>query len=247
MSFEHKGHSADDERLMAATRRRRRVEEMRLRGISNPSTLAIAFGVAEEEIHQDLKAIKKDWLKNFRKDIEEKAATRTSQVEAILVMCLNAFDRSRKDKEEISYSQKTCDHPKCVHGIIKGDDGNEECPKCLGSGIIEVQTRKVSGQAGDPRFLTAATHCIMECARIEGLLPGASESMKSALLKSIKTTRLPDGTIMQAVEELHLPENDEEVIKAMAALDQLKYKALESKQVLIEVEAESKEDETNNG
>lgn len=196
-------------------RRRQRVEEMLLHGMTNPRQMSVALGVHPNTISKDVKLIRSSWLNKNQEQAQAKAAVRIKQLEAVMMAAWASYERSRQD--EIEITERYCDNG-CNHGLIKDKVSGKqiECPKCKGDGY--VQTKKIRGQAGDCSFLLAIKACIVEISRIEGIYPAVASSIK----RDIERAMLPDGTIMERIEESYSLAPDDMIINFMVELDNIR-------------------------
>ena len=229
-----------EEKDLEAEKRRRRVEEMILHGVSNRSQMAAAFGVSPDTIENDIIFIRANWLEQNKATAQENAAKRILQLEHIAHLALLSFERSRQDKTERTIVEKACDNPLCKEGIIMDNISgkNSECPRCLGTCKVSVETVKVSGQAGDSSFLNAAKACVSECARIEGVYPNHTNILQKFTKTETKIHESEDGQkIVQTIQELYVQAPDDEVVNALAMLERLRESA---KTKVLESSAEAK-------
>lgn len=134
--------------------------------------LAIRYGVADSTICQCLKRIRAIIQEDFREDTIADFERRIKQLEDVQGKANLAWERSKENSEElrIQYVKVKC--PDCK-GTGMQEDGETWCEKCDGKGTVtdEVISRKVVGQAGDPRFLSLVNECTKEIARLKGHYP----------------------------------------------------------------------------
>lgn len=133
------------------------------------SELATRFGVTTGVIVHDRDYIYENWWKSeHREEVAEARLQRVKELEYIKRLALESYQRSRKDKTEVTtrYDKKECEEckgtgklPKCI------------CIACEGTGFVmeEVVTRKVAGQAGEGGFLETARKVTMDICKLEAL------------------------------------------------------------------------------
>jgi hypothetical protein len=221
--------------------RRVRVEQMLMHGLNNMTEMAAAFDVDYTTIRNDIIAIKEDWKQHASTNIDGSVLElRVKQMEHVLHLSLIAFEKSREDETEISITTKACDYSQCMHGIIKIKEKDEEghptirnaqCPRCHGTGEVEVEVRRTKGKPGDAAFLSIAKDCVKECARLQGVDPAVVTGMKKTIEREIGV----NGEIREKIEELFYEGPEENVVRAMAALEKLELKETR----LIETTAET--------
>lgn len=214
-------------------RRRRRVGEMMLRGISSQEEIAAAFDVDAKTITKDMQAIKETWLSEGIDDLATRARVRVKQLDGVLALAINAFDRSRKPKREMSLEQRPCDNPKCRNGLVKTVDedghptGQTECGRCNGKEWYTVEKEKVTQTSGDPAYLMVAKAVIVESARIEGVYPVVTSALRKTVEASLTGVNGQDAMLLrQTTEELTFEAPYDVVVRAMAALEDCRVHAL---------------------
>jgi hypothetical protein len=219
-------------------RRRHTVEKMLLRGITNYGEMAAHCGVSINTVLKDVKFIQENWLNDSREHAQSRAALRVKQLEGVIAICHTAFERSQMPVERTVIVEKVCQD--CDQGFVPGDEEGKSkvCPKCKGKCKIITEERHIEGLPGEPSYLKVIKDCIVECARIEGCHPRPD----SKITKSLERVRLPDGTIMERLEELTEQYNAmpiELIVEAKAALDKIKARSLEIEEPkVIEVHVE---------
>jgi len=150
--------------------RRRKVRVAWLDGtFSSSHELAVQFGVADSTICKDLKAIRAVVEQEFQEETRIDKLRRVKQYERVVGKASVAFEQSRLDAEEttIRYLKATCRE-------CQGDnDKRVMCEVCKGDGFVfeEQITRKITGQAGDPRYLTVVMKGLAEICRINDHYP----------------------------------------------------------------------------
>lgn len=224
---------------MECFRRRLAIEKSLLRGLSNRAELAIIHGVTPSVISRDITFIKKNWLLTVPEAAQEKVACRTKQLEYILQLCISSYEASKKSKRETTTSEKACDAAGCRRGMVLDPEAKQQvqCERCGGTGRVLVETTRVVGQAGDSTFLSVAKACIVECARLEGIHPTVVSGVRRTAERELIG---PNGiTIREKIEEMYHEAPFEMIVKAKAALDdvrvqvQLKKRAEQKKMSLI--------------
>lgn len=200
-------------------RRLDRIEQMMLRGIKNQAAMARAFGISECMLSKDVALIRKRWGNRDPDERELQRREHIVQIEDILRLSLNAFDRSRKDIEEFSISIRPCDNCNGAGRVTNRATGVEEmCRLCGGKGKSVTEVTKVKETPGDPSFLKLAKECVVEVARMQGVYPDG----KIGVLSRITETEGIGGNIREKTEELYLTAPTDTLIEAMAAIDRLK-------------------------
>lgn len=195
--------------------RQRRVCEMLLSGCYSVRQMAVAFKVTQPTIIADIKAVRKEWIQQNRTFARNQVILRVRQLEHLYNLALNDFKRSQKPKKEISITIKPCDNPECTHGVIRYEDGNEECSRCQGEGVIRARSVRKVEQTGNPAYLNVARDCIQECARLEGITKGAT----AFSIKNRNTDFLPDGAVKEQVVGLLMTAPTDLIIEGLTQID----------------------------
>lgn len=132
--------------------------------------LAVRYGVSDSTVSNCLRCIKAIIKEEFEEQLKDETEKRLAQLELLMGKANRSFETSKQEQVEISTrSEKR----RCGRCQGTGRKDGELCQKCEGRGWSEqeVTTRKVSGQAGDPRFLAVTLKAIQEVARIRQLYP----------------------------------------------------------------------------
>ena len=158
-------------------RRRRLMREYIEGNWTYKHELAVRHGVSDTTIGTDLRVIEAILREEMTEEAIMDRDRRVKQHESVIGKSFVAFERSRQDHEEIStrYEKRPC--RKC-----KGDEEKmESCEACEGKGysIEEAITRKVIGQAGDPRFLGVIQKGLAEICRLKGYYPEKKTYVKT--------------------------------------------------------------------
>jgi len=153
-------------------KRRQRVRDLLERGVTSYTDIAKRIGCTVPTATSDVKFIQSKWLDYDIATTTYRRSKRIRQLERIIREAYYSFFRSRQNKEEITtvYTPRPC--PECK-GSGFGPDEVDWCAVCDGRGEVmaEVQTRKQTGQSGDPSFLRIVKECLVEAAKLEGLAP----------------------------------------------------------------------------
>lgn len=203
---------------MEILRRRRRVSDMLLRGVTSQEQMAARLGVSQPTIALDVRAIYLSWVEGDIKRAVEKRARRVRQLEFAASRSFDAFERSQQNAETVTteYRQARC--PDCRGTTwLNGDPDTEEwCPTCKGDGtiIVEHVTRQVRGQAGDSSHLGNFWRIIAEIAKMEGCYPTQVNIRQKVVQKNqqfnigavavgaVDYSRVPNEVLIQAMESL---------------------------------------------
>lgn len=216
--------------------RRRRVCEMLLSGCYSVQQMSAAFRVTQQMIVKDIKIVRRDWIQQNRTFARNQVLLRVRQLEHLYSLALNDFKRSQKPKKEISITTKLCDNPDCTYGIIRYEDGNEECSRCQGEGVIRVRSVRKVEQTGNPAYLNVARDCIQECARLEGILKGGATAFS---IKNRNTDSLPDGAVKDQVIGLLMTAPTDLIIEGLTQIDSVYERIRTGNIKTIEVSPES--------
>lgn len=199
--------------------RRQRIEQMLLRGIKNQADIARAFGVSECIISQDVAEVRRRWGERDPDERDKQRQERLVQLEGILQQAMNAWDRSRKDIEDFKIQVTACEgcggtgtYANKVSGI------NEPCRRCGGKGKQVIETTTVKESPGDPAFLKIAKECIMDAARLQGVVAEG----KVGVLRAVAESEGVGGKMRESIELLYADCPPDDLIGAMVALDKLK-------------------------
>ena len=122
------------------------VTELYLQGKTQAS-IAELLGVSQSQISQDLKAIRRVWVKEAVRDFDELKSRELAKIDRLELEYWEAWKRSQEDAE--------VETEKAI--------GDKEKPT-----RVEKSKRK-EGQAGDPRFLQGVQWCIEQRCKILGL------------------------------------------------------------------------------
>jgi len=218
-------------------KRRNRIREMLLRGVSNQQEIAAAFGVSQPLVSKDIKAIMEEWREEEKGKGIQKRDKRIKQLEMAAKEAFDSWIKSKESKEEVSttYTPKKCT---TCYGKGKIKDTGDTCSKCNGSGEIveEIVRRSVSGSPGDPSFLRTFNDCIKEMAKLEGLY--VKKKHVSGRVEATLTHKLVQGGSLEGVP-------NEVLLEARAAYAQLEvaYKDEAKVGAIIEGEVVSKDPE----
>jgi hypothetical protein len=168
----------DDDAALTKQKRIRKLYREYIEGDYTNSELAARHGVSDNTIAYDLSVVRAMIAMDFdEEELKEDLHKRLLQMESTIRESFEGFKRSRRDQTEIStrYDKKTC---RTCKG--EGEKDGIRCERCEGRGykIEEVVTRKVSGQAGDPRFLALIQKGVSEICRIKGHYPKKERAEK---------------------------------------------------------------------
>ncbi len=197
---------------LARIKRRAKVRQDMLNGLTNQNALAVRYGVSQFTAHLDVHAILKE-MNEEQKDLGKQELIMTLyRLEDNYNKASVAFERSKESKEEvrIEYQKRKC---KDCDGTGM-EDGNKDtnvwCVICKGDGYIieEVVTRKVTGQAGDPRFLQERRECIKMKCYLLGLKPenkgGRPPYKEISHDTTINVVGIETDQIIAALQGLHV-------------------------------------------
>jgi uncharacterized protein YoaH (UPF0181 family) len=154
-----------------------RIEDFMVTGMSDTNRIALVLGIDVKTVEAHKKELMDKWVGDKPKKVREKRALMLNMLERIIFVSYVEFEKSKQGTESVSttYDPKTC--PVC-EGAKKvpsvSDTGRKtrvNCSRCEGKGVILVETvtRKVSGQTGDPRYMTVALAATREMIRLNGL------------------------------------------------------------------------------
>jgi len=134
--------------------------------------LAVKYGISDTTVSQYLQRIKAILSEDFKEDTIADKERRIKQLEDVQAKANLAWERSKQNSEElrIQYVKVKCRDCK---GTGMQKDGATWCESCEGSGRVtdEVVSRRVTGQAGEPRFLSLVNECVKEISRLNGHYP----------------------------------------------------------------------------
>jgi hypothetical protein len=195
-----------------------RIEDMLLRGIKNQAVIARAFGVSECQISKDVTKIRERWGQRDPDKKEMQKQERLVQLEDILRQALNAFDRSRRDIEDYKVIVTPCEGCGATGNYTNKDGMSEPCRRCGGKGKHVQETTTVKESPGDPSFLKLAKECVMDAARLQGVVTDG----KVGMLRTVAETEGIGGTTRESVELFYADVPADDIIGAMVALDKLR-------------------------
>jgi len=131
--------------------------------------LASRHGISDSLLCQDLKLIRMMMEDETEEGAKFGKNKKIKQLEMNAARALRSYERSKQDHEETStrHEKRTCTECKGKRELQK------ECEECEGRGWHheELITRKVSGQAGDPRFLAEYRNCMTDICKLQGYYP----------------------------------------------------------------------------
>ena len=134
--------------------------------------LAVRYGVSDTLISNCLKKVRLVLDEEFAEEAVTDKNRRVKQLEDVQAKANLAWERSKENAEElrIQYVKVECRDCK---GKGMQEDGKTWCEMCEGKGKIteEIVSRKVVGQAGEPRFLSLVNECVKEISRLNGHYP----------------------------------------------------------------------------
>ena len=204
---------------IAKIQRRAKVRQDMLNGLTNQHALAVRHGVSQLTSHNDVKAILEEMNAEQKELGKQELVMTLHRLEDNIREATNAWERSKQSKEEIriEYHKRKCNDCNGT-GMEDGDDNSEHwCVVCNGDGykVEEQVTKKVTGQAGDPRFLQERRECTKTKCYLLGLKPVDKGGRPK--YKQVHTTTINVESIKTEV-----------VIKALLGLDTLKQAAIEA-------------------
>jgi len=134
--------------------------------------LATKYGISDTSVSVYLLQIKEIIDEDFKEETVADKNRRIKQLEDVQAKANLAWERSKQNSEElrIQYVKVKCRDCK---GTGMQEDGQTRCETCEGSGRVtdEVVSRRVTGQAGEPRFLSLVNECVKEISRLNGHYP----------------------------------------------------------------------------
>lgn len=130
--------------------RRQQVAAAYLRG-EYQAEIAARFGISQQQISLDLKAIRSAWLQSAIRDFDAARAEELAKIDAVEAEYWSAWDRSKKDKE-----------------VATQEGSGEIDPQTKRPRIKKLSLRK-EGQSGNPAYLAGILSCIDKRCAILGL------------------------------------------------------------------------------
>jgi hypothetical protein len=154
---------------LAILERRKNVAARYVRG-ETQWEIARAFEVDQKTISNDLAAIRKEWLADAVRSVDEIKARELAKIDECEAQAWRAWTKSQENAETLRAR---------VRG--KGDDARPE-------------TEKVTkGQAGDPRFLDLVLKCVEKRCLILGVYDSAFEAQIKELRARVEALILSDA------------------------------------------------------
>ena len=201
------------DKQIAARKRRLKVEEFMMRGLSDLHAIAARLGVSHVTIYQDQRWIREYWLKRDIKTSRIRQTYRIKQLEFAAYESITAWERSKQNAEEITteYIPRACPDCKGNPGMKDGVEGATEwCMTCDGNGKIltERMTKRVKGKSGDPAHMANYQSAIREIAKIEGHYPTVLRPKKLVnnqelhIHQGIDLSKAPPELILRAREAM---------------------------------------------
>lgn len=127
--------------IAAAEERRHEIATRYVRG-EYQSVIAHALGISQQRVSQDLATVRQQWLASTLRDFDTRKAEQLAKVDAVEVEAWQAWHRSQQPREIT---------------LQESADGKRK------------MSRRLEGQAGDPRFLERVQKCIDQRCEILGL------------------------------------------------------------------------------
>lgn len=147
--------------------RRVEVAKRYLRG-EMQAEIAHAFGVSQQQISQDLRAVRAHWLASAIRDFDAAKAQELAKIDEVERAAWGAWERSTKDKE-----------------VVIREAGADQKPR--------KATLRKEGQSGNPAFLNTILTCIERRCAILGLDAPKRFSIKWEELTEEQIDRLAKG------------------------------------------------------
>lgn len=172
--------SPENSRRLEAKRLRSKITKDYVEGTYRTlDDLAVRYGVSGKTISLHLKAIRAIIAEEFREEVVADKERRIKQLEDVQAKAVLAWERSKQNSEElrIQYVKADC---KACKGTGMEEDGTTWCEACEGKTKVteEVISRRVSGQVGDPRFLSLVQDCVREISRLNDHYPRRGKDEK---------------------------------------------------------------------
>jgi hypothetical protein len=160
-----------------------RIEKMLLRGITSVEDMAAALSVNSGRIRKAIKIIHVRWQETESDDATVERRLRVRQLDGVVQMAINAFEKSTVEMKEVIVSKRRCYQCK-GQGTYLPRNGVKKlvCSNCGGEGHTEDRIEKTRGLAGDPAFLNIAKSAISEAAKLQGLYPDSQNGRVSRTL-----------------------------------------------------------------
>jgi hypothetical protein len=205
---------------VAVRARRVRVADLMLRGMTSVAETAAILGVTSMTISRDQREINERWMRTDIKTARLRRTLRIKQLEWSAYEDAVAWERSKKNAEEITTEYIPIACPACNGTGMK--DGNEEgtewCDTCNGDGKLlkEKVTKRTKGQSGDSKHMANFQSAIKEISRLEGHYPPTGSFKRDA-------SRFPAESkqqLNQTINFLNAP--PELILAAKAAIFKLK-------------------------
>ena len=156
------------------------IERDYINGISSVEQLAVRHGISTGYVSLTLRKIYKQWQEQ-EEDLKDDQGERIDRdtaarmFEQVYRLAGDGYRRSRLDKEEIKteYRRVKCKACDGTGWMDKDEQSGQWCKECEGEGekMIEVVTKRVTGQAGDSSFLRVANDSIKNLAMLKALYP----------------------------------------------------------------------------
>jgi len=165
--------------------RRNRVADLYLKGLTQ-SKIAELEGVTQPCIHNDLKAIRKQWVSETLTNFDEIQARELAKIDNLETAAWQAWERSCEDlvtvtedikREMRAEAEQTVEAR--VSGLAAKLSGMEPEKKMMPTEQNTKTTTK--GQAGDPRFLERIAWCIEQRVKIFGLVKSDKQSAAAVI------------------------------------------------------------------
>lgn len=135
--------------------------------------IAQSYGVDPAQISRDVKWLLKEWRKDAVMAIDERMAIEIAKINRLEEVAWECLERSKKDAESHEASAikgRTAKETVKEQGTdAKGKKVTRTSVSNVALPVLEKSSRKVEGQAGDPRWHAQILACVEMRCRILGL------------------------------------------------------------------------------
>jgi len=197
--------------MVKSIRKRKIVSDFMRGAYSNQAELAVRYGVTEATISIYLKEAFEERKKRDAVWMDKQFMLMEERLLDIFAQNETSYQLSKQPAREISTKYVRVKCPACKGtGWEDGDEDSEEwCDNCGGDGKIteEQVSEKITGQAGDPAFLSNKLAVIKEWNKLHGNYPRKPKEEHQHLHLhegTMDLSQVPNNVLLQALDVIDI-------------------------------------------
>ena len=187
-------------------KRRERVKDFVLRGVTNLNQISAALGVGYQAIKNDVEFILENWVRDSIKTSRRKAAKLQEMWLFSAHESITAWERSKQQAETVTidYLKRKC--PDCK-GTGFQQDQETWCESCKGDGTITSEriNRRVTGQSGAPAHMANYQKALENVGKLSGVYSKETKVQNKSTLqvqindnRQVNLSNAPAGLLLDA-------------------------------------------------